>query len=662
MSHLNTAARPVAPRPKFVNIPTELKARPQWVVWRYEWRKDKWTKAPYIAGTTKHASHSAPRTWRRFDEAQACYLDRPDFFDGIGYMFSPDDPYVGGDVDHCLSEAGDLDGLAATHLPATYAEISPSGTGVKFIARANGTYGRKTKRGELYSQKRFFTITGDVLPGRAAVAACQEAVDAFAAELGSATRAVKDGTPGAGSRAELAKQIPAAEWEAARQLLRTQINRLLARVRAAAKEETQLAYLLRGDYASFHAKWSFVGLYRADGSLDESQVRAVAATGIKGRGFLFPEYVALMTNLYGAAALAKWGSKERWREELAALWSKAPEPRHKPQIKAKKPKTPRGRASDHGALVERVYSLLQDHRAGAQAIVRIGDIAEALNVHRRTVATALDELRKAERITTRRLAGGTGLLVEFADSTKRDVIYSEAEAPVLRAATPEIELAADCAEETRDQTCVSSETREADHISAKPVASIADAIGELLDTLPRERPNPKTGELKRWPVTLPRVIEALHEHYSGRWSDTAITFAYRRVRKARKRAEWEQLRTMPRKELETKLNAAARTIRNYQKRAEHAESAGMRAYYEREAKKREGMLARYQYELGQRPEVVETEQQMLEVVEADRAKRAPQERTPKAAVPESVPYVPRLDHRAGNAMIARLQHQKAARA
>jgi putative DNA primase/helicase len=62
----------------------------------------------------------------------ACYQERPDYFDGIGYMFLADDPYVGGDFDHC-QEAGQLSDFAQQHLPATYAEISPSGNGIKFI-------------------------------------------------------------------------------------------------------------------------------------------------------------------------------------------------------------------------------------------------------------------------------------------------------------------------------------------------------------------------------------------------------------------------------------------------------------------------------------------------------------------------------------------------
>src|SRR6185436_9558845 len=92
-----------------------------------------------------------------------CYQERPDYFDGIGYVFSANDPYVGGDFDHCLDAQGTLSDFARSFLPLTYAEVSPSGQGLKFIARASLVSGRKTTRAELYAQGRFFTFTGRVL-------------------------------------------------------------------------------------------------------------------------------------------------------------------------------------------------------------------------------------------------------------------------------------------------------------------------------------------------------------------------------------------------------------------------------------------------------------------------------------------------------------------
>lgn len=460
-------ARPSAPAPNFAAIPTELTSRPQWVCWRYELdRKGKWTKVPYTPGTTRKASHSKPSTWRSFKAAVNCYLERPDFFDGIGYVFAADDPYVGGDIDHSLN---------TDRLPPTYAEISPSDTGIKFIARASGDYGRKTARGELYSRQRFFTITGNVLPGHEAITTCQEAVEAFAASLGvKCTPRKMSGKAGAGDRAALLGDIPESTWEEARVLNRTQRESLIRRVKAAGGRDTQLALVLAGDYAGFHRRWAFVGLYRADGSLDDSQVRAVAAYGIKGRGFTFPEYVVIMSALYAQQALAKWGAKERWREELAALWDKAPGPKFPPRGK-KAHRVARGRAGNHAALVEQAYSFLQAARAGAQALIHLADLAVELGTHRSTASAILAELTAAGRIERRRLAGGGGLLISF----KRDVGYSIAPAAESPAPAQPNDDRPAIAEETLEYSLRVSSDREMAEIST--ASTLAELVDEAID-------------------------------------------------------------------------------------------------------------------------------------------------------------------------------------
>src|SRR5262245_5215704 len=92
-------ARPTALIPQFDNIPAELCERVQWVVWRYKQEGEKWTKVPFCARGGA-GSVSDPRTWGTFDEAVAAY--RKGGYDGIGYVFSEDDPYAGADFDHCV--------------------------------------------------------------------------------------------------------------------------------------------------------------------------------------------------------------------------------------------------------------------------------------------------------------------------------------------------------------------------------------------------------------------------------------------------------------------------------------------------------------------------------------------------------------------------------
>lgn len=478
-------ARPVALTPLFENIPQELRDRPQWVCWRYEWKKGKWTKVLYTPFTTNKAASNRPGTWHTFRAARACYEDRPDFFDGIGYVFSVGDPYVGGDIDSCLDPAGQLGGLALTHLPVTYAEISPSGSGVKFIARAAKlASGRKTARGELYSSGRYFTITGRVIDqAHNTITDQQAAVDTFLAALGSASRAAGGGEAN-GDRAALAASIPRSEWDAAIELERTQGERLLRRARAAGGEETQLALLLRRDYEAFHARWPHVGLYRADGTLDESQVIAVAAYGLKPRGFAFPEFAAILTILYGKETAARKGLA-RWRQDIAALWFKAPAPRYTPQPKAQTsdgiysvPSVPRGRAGDHATLVERVYTLLLDYRIGITALLTCSELAASLHVDRRTVNKVLSELRSAGRIQTRRAGQYAGLVISFSDG-----IISTAPAADLPIATLEIETAPPALEETNTRTHtprVSSEHADDPSCPAVEPQSLADLVREAL--------------------------------------------------------------------------------------------------------------------------------------------------------------------------------------
>jgi hypothetical protein len=155
------------------NIPAELRARPQWVAWRWEETKDgKSTKVPYRADGSARASSTDPSTWTSFEDAHAA-LDWGDVA-GVGYVFSPDDPYCGIDFDDCL-EDGRLHPDAAALVLAldSFTEVSPSGTGVKTICRGrlNGFPHHKTGKVpwegalETYDSARFWTITGKPLRG-----------------------------------------------------------------------------------------------------------------------------------------------------------------------------------------------------------------------------------------------------------------------------------------------------------------------------------------------------------------------------------------------------------------------------------------------------------------------------------------------------------------
>jgi hypothetical protein len=144
------------------SIPEELTDYDQWVNWKREIRDEKETKIPINPNTGKYASTSDSRTWGSFEEATEG-LENYDV-NGIGFVLTADDPFVGGDLDHCLdSETGELSEQAreVVRLVDTYTEKSPSGEGLRFIAKGK-LPGSKTRKGniELYQKSRYLTITG----------------------------------------------------------------------------------------------------------------------------------------------------------------------------------------------------------------------------------------------------------------------------------------------------------------------------------------------------------------------------------------------------------------------------------------------------------------------------------------------------------------------
>lgn len=162
-------AKPIVIGLNLGEIPTELRERKQWVLWRYlppVDGKDKWRKVPYQTSGVKAATN-APATWNDFADVLATFEGSD--FDGIGYVFSATDPYVGIDWDHAYDED-----ISPTVLPwlrdlNTYCELSTSGTGIHALLKARYPFdrGRKSQQVEIYKAKRFFCMTGrrfDTLP------------------------------------------------------------------------------------------------------------------------------------------------------------------------------------------------------------------------------------------------------------------------------------------------------------------------------------------------------------------------------------------------------------------------------------------------------------------------------------------------------------------
>ncbi len=162
------------------SIPDSLKQHRRWVLWRYENRNGKRTKVPFSPHLGPaderfaRARSNAPRTWGTFSDV-CRHLPH---VDGIGFMLGAG--FAGVDLDKVRDPAsgrllpwaekvvGKLD---------TYAEVSPSATGVKLLVRADKPAGRcvwtgwashgggKDGRIEIYGGGRFFTVTGHHVAG-----------------------------------------------------------------------------------------------------------------------------------------------------------------------------------------------------------------------------------------------------------------------------------------------------------------------------------------------------------------------------------------------------------------------------------------------------------------------------------------------------------------
>lgn len=144
-------------------IPDELKTGVQHVCWRYERR----TKVPKIAGTLDYASSTNPQTWRTIEECVAAMEYHPGRYAGVGRVIVRDDPFVGLDLDKVRNlETGRLTSRAEKIVRQidSYAEVSPSETGVKLWVRAALDRAYKKPGLEIYPHGRYFTLTGWMLP------------------------------------------------------------------------------------------------------------------------------------------------------------------------------------------------------------------------------------------------------------------------------------------------------------------------------------------------------------------------------------------------------------------------------------------------------------------------------------------------------------------
>ncbi len=161
------------------NIPTAMRERRQWLLWRLDARDGKPTKLPFTVDG-RFASSTDSATWNTFAAVVARFEQGG--FDGIGFVFTDDDPFAGVDLDGCRNEAtGEVAEWAKKIIMDlnSYAELSPSMSGVKIIVQAKWQRTGKNRSLdgapkmavskkpaiEMYCRGRYFAMTGWVLQG-----------------------------------------------------------------------------------------------------------------------------------------------------------------------------------------------------------------------------------------------------------------------------------------------------------------------------------------------------------------------------------------------------------------------------------------------------------------------------------------------------------------
>lgn len=163
------------------SVPSELAELRHWVCWGPRGVGD---KTPIDPNTGRNADTTDANTWGTLGQAMQRYLSQHEAekLNGVGFVFSSLDPYMGIDLDNCRDpESGEITREAQSLIAQinSYTESSPSGTGVHIIARATIPLGKKKSSVEMYFDKRYFCFTGRNVGPTQKVEARQEEVSAL---------------------------------------------------------------------------------------------------------------------------------------------------------------------------------------------------------------------------------------------------------------------------------------------------------------------------------------------------------------------------------------------------------------------------------------------------------------------------------------------------
>jgi len=136
--------KPTLHRGDLANLPAALQPlvhRAQWAIWQLTWKDNRWSKPPLFAyDPRQHANSADPSTWVDYSTAVDAMLAH--HADGITFILTPDDELAAFDLDHARDPATATIAEWAQRLlnlvRHSYAEISPSGTGLRIWGTAIG--------------------------------------------------------------------------------------------------------------------------------------------------------------------------------------------------------------------------------------------------------------------------------------------------------------------------------------------------------------------------------------------------------------------------------------------------------------------------------------------------------------------------------------------
>lgn len=159
----------------YIYVPDILKQQRIWM----RWGLFNGTKIPLQADGQTWAKSNDPSTWTDYETVR----EHGRIAIGLG------EPFTGVDLDNCLDDTAELREWAIPIvdklLPVSYAEMSPSGFGIKFVTLARKPagatcvhkFGGEKQQLECYDKARFWTITGHKWDGSKGISDGQAVID-----------------------------------------------------------------------------------------------------------------------------------------------------------------------------------------------------------------------------------------------------------------------------------------------------------------------------------------------------------------------------------------------------------------------------------------------------------------------------------------------------